>query len=244
VKKQLTLLTILLTLGGSSLWAKVVPISDKELKNIQSSYKTLQDPTLTLLEGIDEGDTYVVKLEYKKKTYAKIMYAFINKKAKHLYVGTRYNQDGSLSEYPKTDDAIKKIKEGVFFSFGSGKKEIYMVTDPDCRYCKKFEHASEGKMSDYRVHVIFHPFEFHEKSAKMVAWIMEGKDEKERRNRMEEVMLKGSKAYDSATLSEALKAQIKKGHTASQALGAIGSPLFYDAHFNPLSKREILSPQK
>jgi len=240
--KKLTLIPTLLfflLFNPSKLLADNNALSQIKLDNFKSIYKPLQDPTLTILEAVDEGENYFLKLQYKKKTYSKILYAFINKKSQQLMIGNRYNKDGSISEFPKTVQAIKQIKEGVFFSFGQGKKELYLITDPDCRYCKKFEKASQGKLKNYRIHVIFHPFSFHKKSASMVAWIMQGKTEEEKKLRMHQVMVQDSKAYNSIKISKELETKIEQGYKASQALGAIGSPLLYDKKFRMINTKSL-----
>ena len=39
--------------------------------------------------------------------------------------------------------------------------------------------------------------------------------------------------------SDKIKKQIKKGHTAVQALGAIGSPMLFDMEFNYINTKSI-----
>ena len=228
---------------SSLLFAQNSFLSKEQLKELKE-YKALKSDTLTLLEGIDEGDTYFLKIQYQKLTKKKILYAFVNKKSQRVSVGTRYEKDGSESLFPKSPEAIKKIKEGVFFSFGTGKKEIYMVTDPDCPYCKRFEKATRGKLGKkYRVHVIYQVFSFHKKSPAMVSWIMDGKDEKERQERMEAIMVEGSKDYLpflKKDTSPKMKEQIAKGLKASQALEAMGAPMFYDTDFKLIDTGELV----
>ena len=228
---------------SSLLFAQNSFLSKEQLKELKE-YKALKSDTLTLLEGIDEGDTYFLKVKYQKLTKRKILYAFVNKKSKQVCVGTRYKTDGSESVFPKSPEAIKQIKGGVFFSFGKGKKEIYMVTDPDCVYCKRFEKATQGKFGEeYRVHVIYQVFSFHKKSPAMVEWIMQGADEKEKQRRMEAIMVDGSKGYLpflKKDISPKMKEQIAKGLKASQALEAMGSPMFYDTDFKLIDTGELV----
>jgi len=41
-----------------------------------------------------------------------------------------------MPNFPKNAEIIKK---GVMFTFGKGKKNIYIVTDPQCPFCKLME---------------------------------------------------------------------------------------------------------
>ena len=154
-----------------------------------------------------------------------------------------------MIEFPK--DA-KIVKEGVAFSYGTGKKEIYLITDPECPYCSKFEQAANGKLDDYTVHVILFPLSFHKKSPAMIEWIMMGKDDAEKKARFEEVMLKGSTKY-TALIKDAKKpfvyskeAQTYKGKSeaAAREMNMRGTPALYDAAFNPISQDEILKRDK
>ena len=228
---------------SSLLFAQNNFLSPKELQAFKS-YKALASKNLTILEGVDEGDTYFLKIQYQKLTKKKILYAFVNKKSQRVSVGTRYEKDGSESVFPKSPEAIEQIEEGVFFSFGTGKKEIYMVTDPDCIFCKRFEKATQGKLGKkYRVHVIYQVFSFHKKSPAMVSWIMQGKDEREKQRRMEAIMVEGSKGYLpflKKDISPQMKEQIAKGLKASQALEAMGSPMFYDTDFKLIDTGELV----
>jgi len=224
-----------------------IPISEAKLQGFKVLYEALNVENITILDGIDEGDTYFLKLQYKKLTKQKILYAFIDKKSAKVYIGTRYEKDGTASVFPKTKRAKEKIKQGVFFTFGKGEKEIYMVTDPSCPYCKKFEKMTKGKLSNYTIHVIFQVFSFHKKSPAMVEWIMQGKDDNAKQARMEAVMVDGSKKYESllsTKRSVAIEEQIAKGIKAAQMLEAMGAPMFYDKDFNRLSKESIINSTK
>ena len=238
---KFVLFTLLSTVA---IYAKTVPLSEAKLKAFKSSIKALESPTLTILEGIDEGETYFLKLQYQKLTKKKILYAFIDKKTEQVYVGTRYEKDGTPSVFPKTSKAIAEIKKGVFFTFGTGKKEIYMVSDPDCRFCKKFAKATAGKLGKrYRVHVIYQVFSFHKKSPAMVEWIMQGKDDNAKQQRMEAIMVEGSKAYlplMKKARSKAIEEKIADGLKSASALEAMGAPMFYDSEFNLLDNNALI----
>ncbi len=144
------------------------------------------------------------------------------------------------------------IKEGVAFSYGTGSKEIYIITDPECPYCTRFEKSVHGKLSDYTVHVIFFPLSFHKKAPAMVDWIMQGKDDAAKKERFEQVMLKGSTAYSSLikdankpyVYTEAIRPAMKKMQAAVLELNVRGTPAIYDKDFNPVSQDQLFKGMK
>ena len=223
-----------------------VPIVDKtKLQELKTKNKILQDPVLSIKGAIEKPDSYVLKLEARSPQGSQLITAFLDKKTSELYIGSAYDKEGKAITFPK--DA-KVVKEGVAFSYGKGSKDIYIVTDPECPYCSKFEKAIAGKMDDYTVHVILFPLSFHKKAPAMVDWIMQGKDEAGKKERFEEVMLKASTKYKELikdakkpyVYSSATQEQMEKSNKAARELNVRGTPAIYDANFNPLSQDQLL----
>ena len=225
------------------------PIVDKaKLQEIKTKNKVLQDPVLTIKGAIEKPESYILKLEAKSPQGSQLITAFLDKKTSELYIGSAYGKDGKAILFPK--DA-KVVKEGVAFSYGKGSKDIYIVTDPECPYCSKFEKAIAGKLDDYRVHVVLFPLSFHKKAPAMVEWIMQGKDDAEKKEKFEELMLKGSTKYKELikdekkpfVYSSATQQHIDKSNKTAMELNVRGTPAIYDANFNPLSQDQLLKPK-
>jgi len=226
------------------------PIVDKaKLQELKTKNKVLQDPVLTIKGAIEKPESYVLKLEARSPQGSQIITAFLDKKTSELYIGSAYDKDGKAITFPK--DA-KVVKEGVSFSYGKGSKDIYIVTDPECPYCSKFEKAIAGKLDDYTVHVILFPLSFHKKAPAMVDWIMMGKDEAGKKERFEDLMLKGSNKYTELikdakkpfVYSSATQEKMEKSNKAAMELNVRGTPAIYDANFDPLSQDQLLKPEK
>jgi len=225
-------------------------IVDKtKLQEIITKNRVLQDPSLTLKGVIEKADSYVLKLEARSPQGSQLITAFLDKKTSELYIGSAYDKEGKAITFPK--DA-KVVKEGVSFSYGKGSKDIYIVTDPECPYCSKFEKAIAGKMDDYTVHVILFPLSFHKKAPVMVDWIMQGKDDAGKKERFEDLMLKASRKYTELikdakkpyVYSSATQEQMEKSNKAAMELNVRGTPTIYDANFNPLSQDQLLKPKE
>jgi len=218
-----------------------------EIKNIS---KVFLNPALEIKAAIDKDSVYLVKCEGKSPNGSQKVMAFVDKKTGSVYFGNGVDKDGNLIKFPSDE---KVVKNGISFSYGSGKKEIYLVTDPECPYCKRFEKNAQGKLKDYTVHVILFPLKFHKKAPMMVEWIMQGKDDAEKIERYQKMMLEESTEYNSLTkddkkpfsYSSDIKDKIEKSMKAALELDARGTPMVFDSSFNPLSQEALFgTPQK
>jgi thiol:disulfide interchange protein DsbC len=140
-----------------------------------------------------------------------------------------------IPNFPKNVEIIKK---GVMFTFGNGKKEIYLVTDPECPFCRMMEKEKKNLLkNNYKVHVILMPLPFHKDAKAMSYYILAAKTDQERAKRMQEV-LSGSNAWKNyhPTKEEIAKfnKELAASKKAAQELGARGTPSVYDKNFNPI----------
>ncbi len=245
-KKVLTLSI----LAAVSMASATEIITDKaKLDEIKNISKVFDNPALEIKAAIDKDSVYFVKAEGKSQNGIQKVMAFVDKKTGAVYFGNGVDKEGQLLKFPIDS---KTIKDGVSFSYGNGKKEIYLVTDPECPYCKRFEKNAQGKLKDYTVHVILFPLSFHKKSPAMVEWIMKGKDDKERASRFEKLMLNSSTEYSSLIkdpkqpfkYSDATNAAMKRATKATLELGVMGTPMVFDSSFNPASQEELFAPNK
>ena len=241
-RRLLALTTMLLFL--STLHATEI-ITDKiKLQEIKTKNVVLQDPVLEIKGAIEKPESYILNLMASSPRGLQFITAFLDKKTSELYMGAGYDKEGRAILFPK--DA-KSIKEGVAFSYGTGSKEIYIITDPECPYCTRFEKAVNGKLSEYTVHVIFLPLSFHKKAPAMVDWIMQGEDDLAKKERFEQIMLKGSTAYSSFikdinkpyVYTEAVRPMMEKMEAAVLELNVRGTPAIYDKDFNPISQDQL-----
>ncbi|MEA3491100.1 MAG: thioredoxin fold domain-containing protein [Campylobacterota bacterium] len=219
----------------------------KKLKEIKASAKVLQNPTLKIKDGMDEGSVYFLRLEAKSRRGSRDIQAFVDKKTGAVYFGTGYHKDGKMMSFPKDP---KIIKDGISFSYGRGVKELYLVTDPECPYCIKFEKEAEGKLDEYTVHVILYPLPFHKKAPAMVEWIMQGKSDAEKKERLSQIALKNSTEYKALITDEkepfkytpAIQEKMNKSIEAVKEIGARGTPVTFDASFTQVPWSKIVNP--
>jgi len=163
---------------------------------------------------------------------------YVTKDKKYTIIGRVLKQNGQMliPNFPKNAEIIKK---GVMFIFGEGKKDIYIVTDPECPFCRMLEKQKKDILKkNYRVHVILMPLPFHKHAKAMSYYILAAKTDKERAKRMSKV-LEGSNAWKNfhPTKEEIAKfnEELEKAKKAAQELGAQGTPSIYDKNFNPIN---------
>lgn len=256
-RRILTFIAILPFL--STLYASEIITDTQKLQEIRSKNMVLQDPVLEMKGVIEKPESYIIKLVARSpRGSGQLITAFLDKQTSELYMGTGYDKEGHPITFPK-DAQI--IKEGVAFSYGSGNKEIYIITDPECPYCTRFEKSIHGKLNEYRVHVILFPLSFHQKAPAMIEWIMQGKNDIEKKKKFETLMLKGSTEYRTLIKDQKkrikdekkpfiyvpepkVKAYLQKSMDASMELRMRGTPAVYDASFEPLTQDQLLNGSK
>ena len=232
---------LLLTLASGLLFAADKVMTPAEINKVVEKSAFTKEVRLKSLipfikSGVVKDDFYVLKLQTPRGNAE----VFITKDEKYLIFGNVLDNKGQAvkAEFPMNTKAIEK---GVSFSFGSGKKELYVVTDPECPYCKKFEDASikAGLDKKYRIHVILMPLSFHKNAVPMSHYILAGKTEAEVHKRFTDTVLGTDTKYKTfkpkATELQTYNARLDDAKKAADELGATGTPSVFDAKFNKVS---------
>lgn len=248
MKRRLLYLTTIL-LFMSVLQATEIITDTVKFQEIRAKNVVLQDPVFEIQGAIEKPDSYILKLLAKSAQGSQFLTVFLDKNTSEIYIGSGYDKEGKQITFPKD---VQTIKKGVAFSYGSGTKEIYLITDPECPYCVRFEQAVNGRLSEYTVHVILFPLPFHKNAPAMIEWIMQGKTDAEKKEKFEALMLKGSTEYralvkDNKTpfvYSPAVEAYIQRSELASMEFNMRGTPAIYNADFEPMAQSQLLMGSK
>jgi thiol:disulfide interchange protein DsbC len=183
-------------------------------------------------KGVDQGDFYIIRLDTPRGKGN----IYITKDKKYTLLGTLLdNKKGEpiMGQFPVNKEIVKK---GVLFSFGHGKKDLYLVTDPQCPFCRVMERETRNTLEKkYRVHVILYPLPFHTHAKAMSYYILAGKTDRERAKRLQEV-LSGSNKWKNYHPTQEEKnrfeRELQKSAKAIEELGARGTPSVYDENFH------------
>jgi thiol:disulfide interchange protein DsbC len=198
------------------------------------------------VKGVDKGDFYIITV-YGKQGEGNL---FISKDLKYTILGNILDNKKKIplrADYPVEPFKGNKeiVKNGIVFSFGKGKNDLYIVTDPQCPFCQRFEKLAEkSHLGDkYKIHIIFLPLSFHKHSKGMIYYILSANNDTEKAKRFRDT-LKGGSEWKNFKPTEKQKKEIDKiineSTKAATELGARGTPSFYDKDMKLIKDRGSL----
>jgi thiol:disulfide interchange protein DsbC len=227
-------LLILFLFVSSLLSAKEV--SPKDIEHIKNNFPFIfSRADVQVAKSVDFGNLKLVEISVGAQNYT-FFYSKIDNK---IIMGEVLSSDGKKLKAPLDK---KLIQEGIIYSYGTGKKDIYIVTDPECPYCKRLENALPKDIGDtYTIHTVLMPLSFHQNAPEMSLWVIDGKDAKERHDRLQKV-LNGDTTYKNFNPKHKalLQRQLDLSLKAARELKAGGTPSVFDGDFNQIDYRVLL----
>ena len=234
----------------ASLFASDKLLNQKELNSVLKSsilYNQLESGIkkgVLKVKGTKKDGFYIINVQTKRGAGN----IYITADKKYTIIGrVLNNKNGAVlqANFPKNANIIKN---GVSFSFGEGKKDIYLVTDPECPFCRLMEKKTKKELAkNYRVHVILFPLPFHKQAKPMSCYILGAKTDKEKAKRMQETLLGGNKWKNyKPTKEESKRCQIEleNAKKAANELQARGTPSVYDSNFNQINWTTLTKAKK
>ena len=198
------------------------------------------------VKGQDKGDFYLITI-YDKRGEGNL---FVTKNLKYTILGNILNNKTKQPlrpNYPAEPFTGNKqiVKNGVVFTIGHGEKELYVVTDPECPFCRRFEKlAEQAHLTDkYTIHIIFLPLSFHKHSKAMIYYILSANSNKEKAKRFKETLNGGNewKRFKPTEIQkENIDKIISKSEKAANELKAKGTPSFYDKNLKEIQNRRSI----
>ncbi len=235
MKKLLLSLAIAASLfGADKLLSQKQTIEILKTTPIYSQIQPLLKKGKIKAKATEKEDFYIIELQAPRGN----INIFVTKDKKYTILGRVIdNKTKKLiqPDFPKNAEVIKK---GVMFTFGKGNKDLYLVTDPECPFCRMMEKQKSNFLEkNYKVHVILMPLPFHKNAKAMSYYILAGKTDAERAKRMREV-LRGSNEWKKYNPTPKEKAEFEKelqnAQKAANELQARGTPSVYDENFKPI----------
>jgi thiol:disulfide interchange protein DsbC len=191
--KKILLISSILSAFTISAFANFVEVDSNKTAQLEKTVTLFKNQNVKISKGYFDKDMGI----YALKTYvqtprgkAKVP-AFVVEGKDIVIVGAVYDKDGKKLSFPKD---VKAIKNGVLFSSKGNEKKLYVVTDPECPFCKRLEKEKGDKLKKLKVHFILYPLNIHPKAKAIVAWIVKSKNEDEAYKRYKSVM-KGNKDW-------------------------------------------------
>lgn len=144
-------LSIVAFLGLASMVANADYLKESEIKPF-NELPMIKQFNAKATSIYDTGDMYIANIKVQNATDT----VFISKDKKYLIVGNVLNiNNGKGLAAPIPNLEIAKDKES--FVFGTGKKEYYLFTDPECPFCKKLEEYLPKLEKDVKIKVFYNP---------------------------------------------------------------------------------------
>lgn len=214
-------------------------ISDKEIKEIEA-LKLFKDAGVKVNRGFTADGMYLLNVSVRGKSDK----VYLTKDKKYLIAGDVINANTRMPlVVPDLPVDIKPTLGKEAFTFGKGKDEYVLFTDPECPYCKKFEsyfHQIEDKV---KIRVFFYPLDFHKNAKDISLFIMSQKSYEDKVKAMT-TTTKDSEDFKNRKIENAELEKLQK-HLAEQMeiankLGVRGTPAVFDKKGNKVSWAAML----
>lgn len=212
-------------------------LSADKISELKKAYPELIGKQgMKVVKGVDQGEFSQLELEVNTRRGPQTFEVFIVKGVNAVFAGSAFSKSGEKFNLPINE---KLVKEGIRFTMGSGDKQLYLVTDPECPYCTKLEKKiTKEALEKYTINLIPMPLSFHKNSKAMLYYIMAGKDNKEKVERLHSTMAKGDLSYKDFKPTQKqldlFNEQIRKGNAAANELKATGTPSLFNSNFNKI----------
>jgi len=227
------LLALCLTTGLSA----ADKLSQKELKEIQA-LPFINMAQVEVKDGSDFGSLYGLNVKVK----GRMTTIFLTKDKKYLLPGDAIStQNGQPLELP-IDISSTIGKEA--FTFGTGKDEYILFTDPECPYCKKFESYFSQIEDKVKIRVFFFPLSFHENAKDISLYIMSQDSYSDKVKTMTSTT-KNSEDFKNRNISkdklEKLEKSLDEQMSIARGLGITGTPSVFDKNGNKVVWAQMLA---
>lgn len=196
----------------------------------------LKENQINILKVRDEGDIYLINAETTHEAAGqpkKLFNLYLTKDKKILIMGNAiYTDTKKVVAFPLE----KNILEGKeAFTYGTGAEVLYLFTDPECPYCKKFEKKMATLKDKYTFKIYLLPLPFHADAIPMSKWILKGKESNQMGERLIAIA-EGSAEYKNLVLTadeeKELTEIIEKQKAVAKEAEIQGTPTVLDSQFN------------
>ena len=189
-------------------------------------------PGVHATKAYTNGSIYYIKgyTERDGKRLPIVFFETMDKKV--MFFGKIYDENGTRITLPSD---VKKFKKYASFTYGNGKDEYYLFTDPDCPFCKRFEHRVVEKLPKDRItiHYFLFPLEMLHPTAKAKTLYVLMQPKKRRREELLKIMQGKSESWKNidtnSTRYKQAKKELEKLKEIAQTLNVNGTPTLFDA---------------
>lgn len=189
------------TIGFLSLFFVALCANATTLKDF-NNIAPIKESGINIVEYADLGDLYILTGIRSTKNGDKPISLTVSKDLKYTFFGKAFDNKTKERLYIKKDVAAYKSKAS--FTFGTGKDEYFLFTDPECPYCVNFEkRLAEVNIEDkVKIYYFLYPMPFHKEAKAMCMYTLTQKDNASKLKVYHGVVLKGSQDYKTKNYSK------------------------------------------
>ena len=126
----------------------------------------LKQNSIKINKAFDIGSLYMLNINVKGNSDE----VFLTKDKNYLISGVVVDVKSGVELSIPVDLSNLKNKEAL--TYGNGKDEYVLFTDPECTYCKKFESFFPQIKDKVKIKIFFFPLDFHENAKNLSLYIM------------------------------------------------------------------------
>lgn len=223
---------------STNLFAALKELPKNEISKIEQ-LELFKKNEIKIVKAFDAGSLYVLNIKIKENSDE----IFLTKDKKFIISGAVVDVNTGSTLSAPVDVTILKNKEA--FSFGTGKDEYVLFTDPECTYCKKFESYLPQIKDKVKIKVFLFPLDFHENAKDLSLYIMSQKTASQKIDAMFEFNIgddlskvKNAK-YSKETLAN-LEKKLEEQMGLANVLNVQATPTLFDKEGNAIIWVELL----
>ena len=203
------------------------PLTKQQLKDIES-LELFKDAQIKVVRGFDEGSVYLLNVSVRGQAHK----IYLTKNKKYLIQGEMVDTaSGMPLVIPDLPVDLSSTLGKEALTFGKGKDEYVLFTDPECPFCKKFESYFHQIENRVKMRVFFYPLPMHTNAKDISLYIMSKKGYDEQIKAMTQTTANTpafkNKKYKDGEL-EKLQKHLDEQMIIANKLGVRGTPTVYN----------------
>ncbi|QDF28814.1 thioredoxin fold domain-containing protein [Halarcobacter anaerophilus] len=231
--------TVFIALAVISVANAATPLSKEQTKNLES-LDLFKKAQIKVNRAFDAGDVYLLNITVQNNPHK----IYLTKNKKFLIQGEMVDTaTGMPLMIPDMPVDLKSTLGKEVFTFGKGKDEYVLFTDPECPYCKKFESYFDKIEDKVKMRVFFYPLPFHKNAKDISLYIMSKKGYEASKEAMTETT-KDTPAFKNRKYKagelEKLQKKLDEQMALASKLSVAGTPTVFDKEGNKVSWVKIL----
>lgn len=196
--------------------------------------KVIREKGIKVLGFKKLDSLYILRGSIKRKNRERAIIFYMTSDLESLILGRAFDKQNQRLYIPKD---MTEYKRYANFSYGSGEREYFLFTDPQCPFCKKFEKMllEQKDLKDkVSIYYFLYPLARHKEAIAMSEYILAKKD---RLKALKEVVVDGSLSYKG--FSNTKGKMLEKNMQIAFEMVVKGTPNIFDINGKPINYQEF-----